>query len=136
MGIALSQEGRLSEGIGLWEQALALQPNNMSALGNLAWVLATSPDPSIRNGAKAIEFAQKALQLAGDDKVRILRLLAAAYAEGQQFSKAIDVAQRGWELASAQGDSVLANELERNIALYRANSPLRDTGQTQRKASP
>ena len=135
LGIALSQDGRLSEAIALWEKALALQHDNLSALSNLAWVLATSADPAIRDGAKAVEFAQEALQLSGGNNPRIFRLLAAAYAESGRFPEAIDTAQRGWKLATAQGDSVLANELERNIALYRTNSPLRDI-QTEAKPSP
>src|SRR6266700_611062 len=136
LGIALSQDGRLSEAIALWEKALALQHDNLSALSNLAWVLATSADPAIRDGAKAVEFAKKALQLSGGNNPKIFRLLAAGYAESGRFSEAIDTAQRGWELASAQGNSALANELERNIALYRANSPLRDLRQTETKPSP
>jgi len=131
LGIAISQEGRISEAIALWEKALALQPNNVNALSNLAWVLATSPDPSIRDGAKAVEFAKRLLQLSGGANPRILRTLAAAYAESGRFSEAIDTAQRGWELASTQGNSALAVELERNVALYRANSPLRDIPQAE-----
>src|SRR6266496_1219234 len=135
LGIAISQEGRVTEAIALWEKTLALQPGNVSAQSNLAWVLATSADPAIRDGAKAVEFAKKALQLSGGNNPRIFRLLAAAYAESGRFPEAIDTAQRGWKLATAQGDSVLANELERNIALYRTNSPLRDI-QTEAKPYP
>jgi protein O-mannosyl-transferase len=136
LGIAISQEGRVTEAIALWEKTLALQPGNVSAQSNLAWVLATSADPAIRDGAKAVEFAKKALQLSGGNNPKIFRLLAAGYAESGRFSEAIDTAQRGWELASAQGNSALANELERNSALYRANSPLRDLRQTETKPSP
>jgi tetratricopeptide (TPR) repeat protein len=131
LGIAISQEGRISEAIVLWDKALALQPNNVNALSNLAWVLATSPETSIRDGAKAIEYAQKLLQLSGGTNPRVFRTLAAAYAESGRFSEAIDTAQRGWELATAQGNSTLADELERNVALYRANSPLRDIPQAE-----
>jgi Flp pilus assembly protein TadD len=131
LGIAISQEGRMSEAIALWEKALDLQPNNVNALSNLAWVLATSPAAAIRDGAKAVEFAKRLLQLSGGANPRIFRTLAAAYAESGRFSEAIDTAQRGWELASAQGNSTLANELETNIALYRANSPLRDIPETE-----
>jgi protein O-mannosyl-transferase len=131
LGIAISQEGRINEAIALWEKALALQPNNVNALSNLAWVLATSAETSIRDGAKAVEFAKRLLQLSGGANPRIFRTLAAAYAESGRFSEAIDTAQRGWELATAQGNSALANELERNVTLYRSNSPLRDISQAE-----
>ena len=92
--------------------------------------------PSDSGWSKAVEFAQEALQLTSGNDPRIFRLLAAAYAESGRFSEAINTAQRGRELASSQGNSALANELERNIALYRTNSPLRDIRQTEAKPSP
>lgn len=135
LGMARAEEGRISEAIALWEKALALQRDNVSARSNLAWVLATSAEPAIRDGAKAVQLAEQALQLSGGENPVIFRTLAAAYAESGRFSEAIEAAQRGWELATAQGNSALANGLERNIALYRANSPLRDIRQTETKLS-
>jgi tetratricopeptide (TPR) repeat protein len=135
LGMASAEEGRISEAIALWEKALALQRDNASAQSNLAWVLATSAEPAIRDGAKAVQLAEQALQLSGGENPVIFRTLAAAYAESGRFSEAIEAAQRGRELATAQGNSALANGLERNIALYRANSPLRDIHQTETKLS-
>jgi tetratricopeptide (TPR) repeat protein len=135
LGMARAEEGRISEAIALWEKALALQRDNVSAQSNLAWVLATSAEPAIRDGAKAVQLAEQALQLSGGENPVIFRTLAAAYAESGRFSEAIEAAQRGRELATAQGNSALANGLERNIALYRANSPLRAIRQTETKLS-
>lgn len=135
LGMVRAEEGRINEAIALWEKALALQRDNVSAQSNLAWVLATSAEPAIRDGAKAVQLAEQALQLSGGQNPVIFRTLAAAYAESGRFSEAIEAAQRGRELATAQGNSALANGLERNIALYRANSPLRDIRQTETKLS-
>ena len=41
-------------------RALALNPDNADALNNLAWILATSPDDSLRNGVEAVSDAEKA----------------------------------------------------------------------------
>jgi hypothetical protein len=54
--------------------------------------------------------------------------LAAAYAENGRFTDAIETAQRAVQLATAQGDFALANKLEKDLDLYRANYPLRHSG--------
>jgi hypothetical protein len=36
-----------------------IDPREVNARNNMAWVLATSSDPSIRNGAKAVSLAAR-----------------------------------------------------------------------------
>ncbi len=55
-----------------------------------------------------------------------VRTLAAAYAENHRFTEATETIQRAAFLARAQHDVDLANEIERDVDLYRANSSLRD----------
>ena len=126
LGIALSQKGEVKEAVAQWQQTLQSEPNNLDAQCNLAWVLATYPDASIRNGKQAAEYAQRAAELSHGKNPRILRLLAAAHAESGRFSEAIETAQRGLQLAIDQGDTRLADTLRSNIEQFRANSPLRD----------
>jgi len=104
-----------------------MQPENGNAKSNLAWVFATYPVESVRNGTQAVQLAAQALQRSGGKNAIILRTLAAAYAESGRFAEAVRTAERGLELAIGQGNAGLAAELQRNIALYRMNSPLRDT---------
>ena len=126
LGTALIQQGRVSEAIVQWREALAVQPDNGNAASNLAWVLATCPEDSIRDGTRAVELAEKAMRLSGGKIPMIFRVLAAAYAENGRFSDAIDTAQRGADLANRTGNPALASELESNIALYQSGRPLRD----------
>ena len=128
LGIALSQRGDMPQAIAQWNQTLAIQPDNLEAQCNLVWVYATFPDKSIRNGPKAVELAQRALQLSDGKNARIWRLAAAAYAEAGQFANAIKAAQNGLALAQAAGDTPLAQTLETNIKLFEENTPLRDAG--------
>jgi hypothetical protein len=95
-------------------------------LNNLAWVLSTCPDSTFRNGPRAVEFAQPAVQLSGMKNPVFVRTLAAAYAENGRFSDATEVAQRALQLAHEGDDSDLAHKIENDIDLYRANSPRRD----------
>jgi cytochrome c-type biogenesis protein CcmH/NrfG len=125
----------MGEAIAEWQKALEIQPDNINAQSNLAWIFATHPDASIRDGPKAVNLAERVLQLSGRTNPRIFRLLAAAYAESGRFGEAIDAAQKGLQLAVTQDNSALADTLQMNIALYQNNSPLRDAGQTREHTS-
>jgi ATP/maltotriose-dependent transcriptional regulator MalT len=100
----------------------------MNAEANLAWVLATSPDAALRDGAKAVELAKEIIKRTGhaDDvnRIIVLRTLAAEYAETGQFAEAVEIAQQASQLAIAQGNIALTQDLQSNIARYRRNLPL------------
>jgi protein O-mannosyl-transferase len=119
------QKGRPSEAIAHWQNALAIQPDSVHSMNNLAWVLATFPDTLIRNRKQALALAERANQLSGDSNPAVLRTLAAACAENGRFTEARVIAERGLELANAQENPVLANIIQGDIALYRTNAPVR-----------
>src|SRR6266498_5997802 len=135
VGTVLIQQGRIREGVEEWQKVLAIQSDNGNAISNLAWVFATSPDDSLRDGAQAVQLAEQALRISGARIPIIFRTLAAAYAENGQFSEAIQTAQRGIELANSRGNSGLATELQSNIVLYQARQPLRDPSLTNGSSS-
>jgi tetratricopeptide (TPR) repeat protein len=124
------RKGEVSQAIAHYETALEIAPRATSTLNNLAWALSTCPDALQRNGAKAIELAEQADQLAGGKNPFFIRTLAAAYAENGRFNDAIETAQRALQLATAQDNFALANKLEKDLDLYRTNVPLRDFGLT------
>jgi tetratricopeptide (TPR) repeat protein len=128
LALGLFQTGRVDEAVAHWKESLKINPDDMNAQAHLAWVLATSRDASLRDGAKAVELAKEVLQHAGHADVIVLRTLAAAYAESGRFSEAIETAQRALQLAMAQDNSALIWDLQLNIANYQRNLPLRDPG--------
>jgi tetratricopeptide (TPR) repeat protein len=130
LGDALLRKGEIGQAIAQYQAALEFSPHSILTLNNLAWALSTCPDASLRNGAKAIELAQKADQLAGGQNPIFIRTLAAAYAENGRFTDAIETAQRALQLATAQDNFALASKLEKDLDLYRTNSPLRHSGLT------
>jgi tetratricopeptide (TPR) repeat protein len=136
LGTALIQQGHVKEAIDQWQDALAIQPENGNAASNLAWVFATCPEDSIRDGSRAAELGEKALRISGGKIPMIYKVLAAAYAESGRFGDAIETAQHGAELATNQGNPALATELESNIALYQSGRPLRDPSITNGSSSP
>src|SRR6266481_5311462 len=126
LAVALDEKGQFAEAIEHYEKALEISPQSVSALNNLAWLLATSSNAPLRNGARAIQLAERADQLTGGANALVLRTLAAAYAEAGQFGKAIETAQTAIQLGRSQGDDSLATELQQQIALYELGLPYRE----------
>jgi protein O-mannosyl-transferase len=127
LGNALLRRGSPKEAIAHYQKAMALAPDDPHSRINVAWVLATVPDASIRDGIKAVEFAQQAVELSGGRDPKFLRTLAAAYAESGRFSEAVMTAKQAIMIATMQGKSGLARLLDEDLRLYRADVPLRGT---------
>jgi Flp pilus assembly protein TadD len=121
------QKGSVRDAITEYEQASALAPENPDSRNNIAWVMATASDASIRDGTRAVGLAQEAVQLSGGREPRFLRTLAAAYAESGRFSEAFAVAQQAVAIATMQGKTDVANHLKEDLAFYRGHLPLRRT---------
>ena len=102
------------------------KPDDGNAQSNLAWVFATAPDASLRNGTRAVELAERALKLAGGINPILYRTLAAAYAESGRFDDAIATAERGREFAEREGNRELADEFVAVLDRYRQHQPMRD----------
>jgi protein O-mannosyl-transferase len=125
LGLAFLQTGDVKRAVTHFEEALQINPRHMNAEVNLAWVLATSPDDSLRNGDRALQLAEDVANRAGHPNAIVLRTLAAAYAETGRFNDAIKIAQQAIEIAKATGNEGLIADLERSIAAYRLNQPIR-----------
>jgi tetratricopeptide (TPR) repeat protein len=130
LGYALFLRGEVREAIAHYQTSLEIQPQNAITCKNLAWILATCPEASVRNGAKAVKLAEQAARLSGSPDPIFIGTLAAAYAEAGRFSEAIATAQRAQQLALDQSNPDLVNALQGQIGLYQAGSPFRDTSQT------
>ena len=127
LGLALLRTGNTRTGVAHWRQALQIDPGNRNARSNLAWVYATAPPASVRNGPLALEFMHDAIQRSSHKNATALRTLAAAYAECGRFDEAIDTAKEAAQLAEAEGNSNLATILRGNITDFELKLPLRDS---------
>lgn len=126
LGVAARQTGDVARAVRAWQRSLQLRPGNVNAEANLAWVLATSPDDSLRNGAEAVRLAEDANARIGRTRATFLRTLAAAYAEAGRFHDATTAATGARRLALAEGDTLLASNLEFQIRNYANNLRMRD----------
>ncbi len=125
-GEALLSEGEEEEAVAHLERALVFDHDSLPALNDLAWIYATSSNPQLRHGKRAVLMAERAVQLSAKKEPFYIHKLAAAYAEDGNFPEAIAAADYAKKLALDQGNAGLADELQRNIDIYRMNSPLRD----------
>jgi tetratricopeptide (TPR) repeat protein len=130
LGNAFLQKGNAAEAIGHYQQALELEPDDPWPKNILAWLLATCPEASLRNGAKAVELARQANALTGGENPIILHTLAAAFAEAGRYSEAVETAQHALRLAGEQSKTGLAAQLQSEMKLYQSGRPLHISAQT------
>ena len=106
-----------------FRKILSVKPNLPEPLNNLAWILATSPDDTLRNGAEAVEHAERACNLTSFKQTGMVSTLAAAYAEAGRFPEAVNTAETAVKLANANGETHLADINNQLLPLYRAGMP-------------
>ena len=127
LAIALQRLGRSQEAVVHYRAALDLDPQSPEALNNLAWILATHPDPALRNGPESLRLAQEALRTAPYKDPLCFATLAAAYAENGRFADAVASARQAEEMAAAAGSKKLAQKYHELGELFASGRPLRDT---------
>jgi WD40 repeat protein/serine/threonine protein kinase len=97
--------------------------NNADALRRLAWILATSRHAEVRDGSKAVAFAQQASNLVGGRNPGILSILAAACAENGDFTNAISFQKQAMAMVP---NIDLRTEYAAELRLYETHQPCRD----------
>jgi tetratricopeptide (TPR) repeat protein len=126
LGLALQSRDRFAEAVAQLQKVLELDPKHIPAQNNLAWLLATCPDGSLRDGKKAVALAQQAVQLSGGNAPEILDTLAAAYAEAGSFPEAVATAQRALDLSAAQNKKPLAEVIQNQLKLFESSAPFHE----------
>jgi len=121
-GICWEAKKEYQKARGDYEQAVKLDPNS-DAQGNLAWLLATCPNPAVRDGKRAIEAATQVCNLYRWQDPRSLDTLAAAHAEDRSFDEAAIWESRAIE--SLPGGDKRETDYRARLELYRRHLPLR-----------
>jgi tetratricopeptide (TPR) repeat protein len=112
LGGALMGMRRADDALKHYREALRLSPDHPDALNKLAWLLATSANPRIRDGAEALRLAQRACALTGYKDPKALSTLAAAHAANGQFAEAVTAIQDAIRLAAAIGNHEMAGAFQ------------------------
>jgi len=103
------------------ERSLDMKPD--AAVAALeAFVLATCPDARVRDGARAVELAERAKTLAGQDaNMWVFVSLAAAHAEAGDFRTAMMYQKRAIERAPEEEKP----ELQEHLRVLQSGKPIR-----------
>lgn len=117
---------RPEESVAHLETALQINPDSAETMNNLAWALATNEKSEIRNGARAVQFAQRACELTHFQKTIYIGTLAAAYAEAGKFDDAIATVQRACDLAAKNRETGLLQRNRELLELYRKHKPFHE----------
>ena len=132
LALALTKLGRTAEAIQAYGAVLRLQPQNAAALQQLAWLLATDPDPQLRNGPEAVQLAAQATRLTPAVPL-VWDAQAAALAETGQYREAIAAATKALELAANKKD--LSGEIQKHLRLYQAGLPYHESARNQARTA-
>jgi tetratricopeptide (TPR) repeat protein len=102
-------------------EALRLRPGYTDAANNLAWLLATAADPSLRDAREAIALVEA--DAVASDAAWLLDTLAAAYAADGRFDDAIRTADRAARITTEGDRPGDARGIRQRLALYRQRRP-------------
>ncbi|MGH9142766.1 MAG: tetratricopeptide repeat protein [Vicinamibacterales bacterium] len=125
LGQLLAIQGRAADAAAQFSAALSLRADNVQALAGLAWIRATSSDPSLRDGAEAMRLAERADQATRHQDVTVIDALAAAYAAVGRYEDALRAARVGLALTIAAGQTAAAAQFRQRLDMYQKGQPLR-----------
>ncbi len=123
-GWAWREQQEFARSLSDFSQALRLDPRDACALDGRAWIFATCPNPTYRDGKKAVEVAIEACELTRWKEAYCLETLAAAYAEAGDFALAVKWQAKAIEL---EADPIEKEEYRSRFKLFQDRKPYRET---------
>jgi hypothetical protein len=107
------------------EEIDQLEPERRhSVLNSIAWLRATFPEQSLRDGKQAVSEATRACELTEWKDWAYLDTLAAAYAETGDFENAVKFQSQAIEPSTASADQ--QGGMRKRLELYRKKKPYRE----------
>ncbi len=103
-----------------FNRALAAQQDDVAMLVQMARILATSDDPTVRDAPRAVVLADRAATVTLRGDARILDVLAVSQASAGRFAEAAATAGEALSLARSTGNADLVSELEYRVSAYGA----------------
>lgn len=125
LAVLLMDRDEFAEGVRTLRYGLLANPADAGLAGELAWSLATCPDPASRNGFEAVQLAETICRGSNGRQPDSLDTLAAAYAEAGCFDDAVATARQALALAQQDHDTELAAPIASRLAQYERREPSR-----------
>jgi len=122
-GRAYHAKGEFRAALADYEKGVQMTPGYTPTFVDLAWLLATCPDGSIRDGQKARQYATLTVGQMPGHESEVSIALAAAYAEQQDYAESIRLEQE--HLKTLPSDSKEAAQSKDRLKHYQAHKPFR-----------
>jgi hypothetical protein len=119
-----------ADAINHYQRVLELNTNSVTALNNLALLLATASDPRLRNGNEAVRLAERACQSTQYKEAVLIYTLSTAYAEAGRFDDAVVAARKSRAVALAHGQTETAAKNEQLLELYKSGRAYHQEAET------
>lgn len=117
-GLMLVGQGRAAEAVEWYRRALDAGCAYPGVLSNAAWLMATSPDPRVRDPQKAIAIAEQCVREAKKMDPMFLNSLAAAQASVGRTKDASITARKAADLARRNNRPDMVRSIETLIRIY------------------
>ncbi|PYR01022.1 MAG: hypothetical protein DMF96_01505 [Acidobacteria bacterium] len=119
IGLVRVAQHRPVTAIASFRRALELRRDWPAAQVQLAWILATASDGSVRNAKEALLLAERAVRFTERPDARTLDVLAASLAANGDFDRAVGAAESALAALPPDGDPTRAAGIRRRLELYR-----------------
>ena len=129
LGETLVLSKQYADAIDAFRRALKLRPQDAVVGNDLAWLLATCPDPRLRDAKQAVAIGERLAKTTDRRLPGVLDTLAAGYAADNRFDEAVRTAKEALALAQVKSDSNLVNEISIRLHGYELQQPYRMTTQ-------
>jgi tetratricopeptide (TPR) repeat protein len=117
--------GQFTNAINMCREAVAKNPQDAWSYNTLAWIKATCPDASVRNGSEAVSAATQACELTRWKLASLIDTLAAACAESGDFQRAIRLQKQALLVSNAPESE--RGAMQERLALYKQSQPYHET---------
>jgi hypothetical protein len=119
-----ANHGQFTNAINICREGIAANAKDDWSYNLLAWIKATCPDSSLRDGNEAVSAATKACELTNWKEWSWIDTLAAAYAESGEFQRAIEFEEQA--LKTGKSPESEHNAMQERLVLYQKALPYRE----------
>ena len=105
------------------DDAIHADPKDTASLNDLAWLLATAPEPRVRNPHRAIALAQKCCGSRNWSDAYSIDTLAAAYASAGDFAQAVRYQQLAMQALNKSERVEQLASMQDRLKLYSNHQP-------------
>ncbi len=123
LGEAMIYQGKIRQAARLYSDAIDAGCSYLNVGASLAWLMAVSPDPAVRNPAGALRLSSQCVGKSRKDDPEILNAYAAALAANGRIGEAADTARKALRVARQQNIRHMIALIEMTLQSYEQGKP-------------